>query len=615
MLDIDGFRFDKATQITVDAQGQFGDYIRECAQRLGKENFFMPGEITGGNTFASIYLGRGREPEMMAPNATFALAMTNNSDSSYFIRDVGENALDAAAFHYTIYRTLTRFLGMDGNLEAGYDAGGGWVQIWNTMLVTNDLVNANTGVFDPRHMFGVTNQDVFRWPAILNGVERMLLGLFITTIHMPGIPKLVWGEEQAFYVLDSTASNYIYGRGPMSPSLAWQLHGCYALGSTQYYQMPWEAARNGCTDDAVSLDHRDPSHPVRNIIKHMYHLREEYPVLNDGFYLQQLSNQTHEIQYPGSGNTTTETGIWSVVRSEFEGAQNLADSGGKGNQTIWLVYHNDNATTTYTFNCSDNQKALLAAFSNGMTVKNLFYPHDELTLASSNATVGFTGPGDHNGCVSNLTMQAYEFKAYVPIDSFVAPPPMITKFIPGHDARVHSQVPAGQQETVDVEIHFSTEMDCNQVTSIIQFNSTTEDLRIARVRNGTVQCALLVADQPQYVAGLPTAWSWKATLENVSNGVHQIIVNNASTTGGNASTNSVDRFMFRTGQVDNPMIFPATSNYTRALIHKNSSTGGLYISHKAAGADKWRYSLNWGSSWSDWASYHGGNDTLQEQPW
>lgn len=196
MLDIDGFRFDKATQVTVDAQGEFGKHIRECARTLGKENFFMPGEITGGNSFASIYLGRGRQPDMLPPNLTEAVALTNRSDNKYFIREEGKGALDAAAFHYTIYRSLTRFLGMDGNLKAGYDAPLNWVDAWNTMLMTNDLVNANTGVFDPRHMYGVTNQDVFRWPAITNGTQRMLLGLFITTIHLPGIPKLTWGEEQ-----------------------------------------------------------------------------------------------------------------------------------------------------------------------------------------------------------------------------------------------------------------------------------------------------------------------------------------------------------------------------------------------------------------------------------
>jgi alpha-1,3-glucan synthase len=197
MLDIDGFRFDKATQVTVDAQGSFGQYMRQCAKTLGKDNFFMPGEITGGNTFGSVYLGRGRQPDMLPENATVATMMTNNSDSKYFIRDQGLNALDAAAFHYTIYRSLTRFLGMDGNLEAGYDANGGtWTEAWNTMLLTNDMVNPNSGIFDPRHMFGVTNQDVFRWPAISQGVERMLLGMFVTAIHLPGIPLITFGEEQ-----------------------------------------------------------------------------------------------------------------------------------------------------------------------------------------------------------------------------------------------------------------------------------------------------------------------------------------------------------------------------------------------------------------------------------
>jgi alpha-1,3-glucan synthase len=205
------------------------------------------------------------------------------------------------------------------------------------------MINADTGVFDPRHMYGVTNQDVFRWPAIRQGTERMLLGLFITTLLMPGIPKasnvlsfsgcfwscatfilasaadsnalslqLLWGEEQAFYVLDSTASNYLFGRQSMSPSRAWQIHGCYRLGSAQYFQFPLEAALTGCDDEWNSLDHRDPSHPVRNIIKAMYYMREQYPALNDGFFLQQLSNKTRPVQLPGSNGVPTETGIWST---------------------------------------------------------------------------------------------------------------------------------------------------------------------------------------------------------------------------------------------------------------------------------------------------------------
>jgi alpha-1,3-glucan synthase len=119
-IDVDGFRYDKATQATVDALGSMSDAMRTCAKRYGKENFFLPGEITGGNTFASIFLDRGRQPDMLPDNLTQAMALTNgSSDDQYYIREKQYGALDAGAFHYTVYRTLTRFLGLDGNLEAG----------------------------------------------------------------------------------------------------------------------------------------------------------------------------------------------------------------------------------------------------------------------------------------------------------------------------------------------------------------------------------------------------------------------------------------------------------------------------------------------------------------
>ncbi len=37
---------------------------------------------------------------------------TNTSDSSLFIRGEGKQAFDAACFHYSTYRALTKFLGM-----------------------------------------------------------------------------------------------------------------------------------------------------------------------------------------------------------------------------------------------------------------------------------------------------------------------------------------------------------------------------------------------------------------------------------------------------------------------------------------------------------------------
>lgn len=617
MLDIDGYRLDKATQITVDALGDFAESMRQCAREVGKENFFIPGEITGGNTFGSIYIGRGRQPDMLPPNLTAAVLTTNASNSSLFIRDEGKNALDSAAFHYSIYRSMTRFLGMDGHLTAAYDVALDWVDAWNEMLLTNDYVNPNTNQFDPRHMYGVSNQDVFRWPSIKNGTDKWLLGNFITTLLLPGIPLLLWGEEQAFYVLDNTAKNYVFGRQAMSSALAWEVHGCYQTGSAQYYD--WDNivgdATYGCIDPWNSLDHRDASHPIRNTIKAMYQMRQNYPVLNDGMFLQALSKQSQNIYLPGSSGTPTEIGIWSRFRGQFSAVQNLTSAGGQGDQSLWLVYYNGNETKNFEFDCSDptGNNSLVAPYAAGTVVKNLFSPYEEYTLASANVKLGLEGSSEYNGCLHNLTMKAWGFKAFVRKSAFVENGPMITKFLPGHDFRIISSVAADKPEDIPIELHFSAEMDCNKVASSLSFSSTTENGEQAQLKNSTFNCTTIpLTLLTSWQGSIPTVWTFKANITNVYNGVHSITVNNATSING-TFTNARDTFLFRTGQPDNPIAFPRLANYTLELLHQQDN-GSLYVSHKAAGADFWRYTLDW-THYSDWIPYTGGNSTLAPVVW
>ncbi|OJJ32183.1 hypothetical protein ASPWEDRAFT_118157 [Aspergillus wentii DTO 134E9] len=609
-LDIDGFRYDKATQATVDALGDMSAAYRECARKVGKKNFFITGEITGGNTFGSVYLGRGRQPNQYPETVEDAMNLTS-ADEQYFLREEGHGALDSAAFHYSIYRSLTRFLGMDGNLAAGYDTPVDWVDAWNLMMTSNDLVNPNTDKFDPRHMFGATNQDVFRWPTISNGIERQLLALFITTLELPGIPLLLWGEEQAFYILDATASNYIYGRQAMSPATAWRTHGCFTLESSQYYQWPIEAGRQGCHDDSVTYDHRDPSHPVRNIIKHMYQMREEYPVLNDGYSIQKLSKQTEDVYYPGSKDTPTETGMWSVLRDVDATTQDLGSD--EDNQPVWLVYQNTNRSITYDFDCSNNDTALIAPFAGGTTVKNLFYPHQELKLKDGPKKLGLNGSSEYNGCLDSMTLKAYEFQAYVPKNRFTSPRPMITKFSPGHDFPIRSTVAPNAEESVDIELYFSEKMDCDSVTKAISMNSSTEADKTPSIDKDSISCKTVNSTDTDYTGQLPSAWVWTATLTGVYNGIHRLTVKNASNSDGKATTQATDHFLFRLGQQDNPMIFTG-ANYSSSLLHDHGN-GSLYIQHHAAGADKYRYSTNWGTTFSNWMTYTGGNDTIDELEW
>ena len=611
MLDIDGFRFDKATQLTVDALGAHSASVRDCAAKLGKKNFFLPGEITGGNTYGTIYLGRGRDASMKLTDAAAALNLTSKSDQEdglkgNTIRDRGQNALDGAAFHYSVYRFLTRFLGMSGNLEAGFDLPPNWSEMWTQMLLTNDLVNPNTGVFDPRHMMGTTNQDVFRWPAIHQGIERMLMGFFITTMHFPGIPLVLFGEEQAFYVLDNTADNYIFGRQPVSPSQAWKMHGCHATNSSQFYDWPIESARNGCHDETVAYDHRDPSHPVRNIMKAMYAIRDNFPVLGEGWLVQQLSNQTFSTILEGSNQTATEFGIFSVVRSLVPGVQSQFPE-----DPIWLVYHNQANQTTYKFDCSKNDTAFIAPFDSKSTVRNLFAPYDTITLGTSQKDLGFGSFETNSGCIDSITLQPFEFRLYVPEDKWVGPPPMLTKFTPGHDAPLNSSTLNGR---VDITLEYSEAMDCDGLAKAISISSTVESGGDATLDAGSIKCTNVSNAQiVPYNGAINSNFRFAATLTNVNDGVHTITIKDAPTTQQNRSAQSTDHLFLRVGQSNNPIVFPTTANYSTTLLTKEGS--GLFVHHAAAGASQWRYSTNWGTTYSDWQLYGGGKQKIDNLPW
>jgi alpha-1,3-glucan synthase len=439
----------------------------------------------------------------------------------------------------------------------------------------------------------------------------MLLGLFMTTLHMPGIPLLLWGEEQASYVLDSTAANYIFGRAPMSSAIAWQDHGCYSLGSTQYFNFPVDTAARGCHDDSVSLDHRDPSHPVRNIIKSMYRLRQDYPVLNDGWFLQSLSNQTRQVFLPGSNNTPSDTGMWSVIRDQYPGVQNL--TGATPAQPVWLVYSNEGKTVDYKFDCTSNETALLSPFPANTTVRNILAPYDELVLGMGPKKLFLDQSQDFNGCVDKLTLAAWDFKAYVPKENWIQPPPFLTKFLPGHDSRLVASNDGNN--TVKISFEFSQEMDCDSITKNMIIDSTTDEKSVATIDPQSIVCGRGTNDDGiKFVAELESVWAWSATLVDVPNGIHVITIENATTANGAASTESTDHFMFRIGHADNTIVFPRTANYSSELLFKDPS-GSMHIAHKASGADQWRYSLNWGSSYSSWQPYRGGNSTLQKQPW
>ncbi|KAL5338002.1 hypothetical protein BJX70DRAFT_408930 [Aspergillus crustosus] len=596
-LDIDGFRFDKSVQATLEPLSEMISSYRTCAKQYGKENFFLPGEITSGDVFGSLYLGRGRQPDQRPDSASDGAKLTNSSDAN-FLRDDGLQALDASAFHYTIYRSMTRFLGMDGNLVAGHDLPTDFIDAWNEMLRTNDFLNAFTGEIDPRHMYGVSNQDNFRWPAVENGTDKYLLGLHIISLVLPGIPMILCGEEQAMYVFDATASNYMFGRQPLTAQTAWWTNGCFNLNTSKYYDFPVESGRKGCEDVTITYDQRNPAHPLRNIMRRMFEIRDHYPVAQDGLFLDTIAQLTEDVYLPGSAGTPTVTGLWSVKRSYFPDAQKEAET---SNQTLWLVYSNGNTTQTFgDGSCSNSTGgSLLAPFDSGTRLRNLFYPYDNITLDD--------GPDDEYGCVKEMQLRPWEYRAYVRARDFLDPGPTVTEFLPGHDARLLSERDSG--ERIPIQLGYSANMTCDDITDAIVLDSKTQQGENATLDTDSVQCASITPRMStgNYVAEVPTVWTWLANLTNVHAGIHQITVQNVSSIS-HGYTNSTDKFLIRVGSAENPLI-AVSANYSSTLVQK-SCDDAFQVQHNAAGADQFRYSSDFGRRWSDWQTYSGGTSSV-----
>jgi len=210
-------------------------------------------------------------------------------------------------------------------------------------------------------------------------------------------------------------------------------------------------------------------------------------------------------------------------------------------------------------------------------------------------------------------MPAWGFKALVPKEKFVGNHPTIASLSLGHDARLLSEVAPGNPQDIEIRLTFTQEMDCDNLKQVITISSRTErpeeiahfeDIRYKKVQN---------VMNPTTVGSLPGAFEFKATLKNVYDGVRTVNMRNASAENGKFYTAATDNFLFRIGKHDSLIVFPHTAKYTLGLLHKEKER--FYVSQKAAGADLFRYSTNWGSSWSAWQTYHGGNVTIDRQSW
>lgn len=319
----------------------------------------------------------------------------------------------------------------------------------------------------------------------------------------------------------------------MMSNKAWQRHGCYKLGSVQYFNWPLESSVLGCYDDWNSLDHFDPTTDMRRLMKQFLYLRSTYSALQDGWDLVQRGNWTFDIQRPGSNGTVSEIGLYSVSRAGIQGVQNFT-----GNYTdqVWLLYSNMNATNTWAFDCLSSLW-ISSPYQSGTTVQNLLAPFEQYTLEVSGSSYYNNGAAPWYGCLSNITMDPYGMKVLVPTTEWVPPLPMLTRFLPGHDARITALPGDPNSTTINIVLEFDTTMLCTSVTNSISFNMSSSGIGGPPTLDAnSVACNPVTNPVITGVVGAPpSAFSWSATLTNVPDGILDIIVNNPSSSAGTST--------------------------------------------------------------------------------
>ena len=194
-------------------------------------------------------------------------------------------------------------------------------------------------------------------------------------------------------------------------------------------------------------------------------------------------------------------------------------------------------------------------------------------------------------------MAPFAFSAYVPLADWLPPKPAVTHFDPGHDARVLAPPGSANATSIDVRIEYNMEMNCQQVLAGMSFRMSKH--ATSQPTFGTPTCATFAGSTTGLRHGVePSAWYLEVTLSNVPDGIFEVIVNNAPAQDTTRGTTGVkDHFMIRKGAANNPMVFPSL-DYDNSVFTETDS--GYLVNHTAIGADRIRYTWNYGQNWTDW---------------
>jgi glycosidase len=281
LTDCDGFRIDTLKHVSVEQARNFCGAIREFAANVGKENFFLVGEVAGGDWTAEHYLS----------------ALEQNLSA---VLDIGEARPALTAVAKGLAHPTQYFRGFDPKLS---DLGSHRV-----------LGNRSVSILDDHdHVFGVK----LRFSADATVPHQAIAGIALLMFSL-GIPCLYYGTEQGFAGpepaerrwLDNWGGSDVYLRetmfGPEHPRAG----GRAGVGGALDIGLPgfgaFGTAGRHCFDPGSGLYRR---------IAALAAVRAAYPVLRHGReYLRPISLFGWPFEVRGGGELVA----WSRILDDEE---------------------------------------------------------------------------------------------------------------------------------------------------------------------------------------------------------------------------------------------------------------------------------------------------------
>ncbi|KAJ3745953.1 hypothetical protein EV360DRAFT_90027 [Lentinula raphanica] len=102
---------------------------------------------------------------------------------------------------------------------------------------------------------------------------------------------------------------------------------------------------------------------------------------------------------------------------------------------------------------------------------------------------------------------------------------------------------------------------------------------------------------------LQTICTWNAPLVGLPDGALENQVLNPASMGG-VATGATDHLLLRIGLPNNGMIFPENDNSSALVVSANTSASNTFsYTYSAFGADSFRYSLDFGITWTNWTDW------------